>query len=946
MYDKFQVGDYVHMNRGTSGHEGETSEDGYTNDQNDHIGFIIGKDTDGTPLVWHGSGSGDAFVQRIDGEMVLDDYSSDWNEETSESKKHDTIFKYKITSVVRNKNLIDNPDLAAAKLGESGYYEGFNEENKLISTKNATLKQKDMAEVVNSNVEKLQDLGFKQDDITYIGQLLVGGIMGMETTGGESNWAPMKEGIAITTKDWFGIDPSAINIKYEGDALAGDAGLMDYLSGKIQIDWDKLNNSDPEASRGIYQMKPETNFKDADGNANINEQMLNKLGYSFDDLKGGNPYQLNKGSQNSRDSARTAGGMIMLLNYYDNLKKDEEFNEETNMYKGKIPASYILAKSWQMGPGWYKNPDYKEILENLDVDYSRNALDKAINAISVGDAGKDMAQEAADAKALKEKFAAENAERERIAYYNSPAGKEEAAKKEAYHKAMAEYEKKLNPRSIYYEQPAESTGGLNSGSAMPVVNNPYNEYGGDIKTYPHGGNHVEGGLNPTTWKGPVRSANVEGGKNPTVWKGGLRTYKDNPEYFDNKAVYHDNPEYNEQIRQRVYNGTHGYNPTTGELVKLKPEQQAKVDPQVKKWATQSKEELQQEREIQAAHQESLTQLDRQGKVAVQVPKEAAWNPLDPSQAGKTLYMSQEEADAFNKKMIRYNMSEVQDHPLWTLPGMVATGAFGPSMTRAGLTKAATNYIAKPYSKIFSSSKGVQKVLNPVINKYTQNSPKINKALNAVTKNVTIDNFSMAKATAGVPFFYNQYQRNPTWQNAGLTGLAATGFLPGLKYAKNLIGKGGRYSKNVVGANSTALVKYQPPNVNLTHNPARSAQLNNTAYTINRGGRQVGELSGNIGKTGSFETQFVDILPQFQKQGFGKAAYRELNKGVPGGVFSTGNFVGNNVKPGHNLWESMVKSGEAQRTGSGYSMLPFTSRQYGGATNNKKGGTPIYESLFR
>lgn len=49
---------------------------------------------------------------------------------------------------------------------------------------------------------------------------------------------------------------------------------------------------------------------------------------------------------------------------------------------------------------------------------------------------------------------------------------------------------------------------------------------------------------------------------------GVLTYQSNPEYFDNKAVYHDNAKYNDLIRSRVYAGTHGYNPQTGELVKL------------------------------------------------------------------------------------------------------------------------------------------------------------------------------------------------------------------------------------------------------------------------------------------------------------------------------------------------------------------------------------------
>jgi hypothetical protein len=51
-------------------------------------------------------------------------------------------------------------------------------------------------------------------------------------------------------------------------------------------------------------------------------------------------------------------------------------------------------------------------------------------------------------------------------------------------------------------------------------------------------------------------------------KGEVLTYQDNPEYFDNKAVLGDNIRYSDLVKKRVYAGTHGYNPTTGEMVKL------------------------------------------------------------------------------------------------------------------------------------------------------------------------------------------------------------------------------------------------------------------------------------------------------------------------------------------------------------------------------------------
>ena len=66
--------------------------------------------------------------------------------------------------------------------------------------------------------------------------------------------------------------------------------------------------------------------------------------------------------------------------------------------------------------------------------------------------------------------------------------------------------------------------------------------------------------------------------------GKVFTYATNPEYFDNRAVYSDDPRYNDLIRKMVYAGTHGFNPETGELVKLN--QPVAVPADIQKLASQ------------------------------------------------------------------------------------------------------------------------------------------------------------------------------------------------------------------------------------------------------------------------------------------------------------------------------------------------------------------------
>ena len=69
VYSKLQVGDYVQLNRtdtASSGKFAAQTKDGLQNEQIEHLGFVVGKDKDGTPLIWHGSETGKAFVKRID----------------------------------------------------------------------------------------------------------------------------------------------------------------------------------------------------------------------------------------------------------------------------------------------------------------------------------------------------------------------------------------------------------------------------------------------------------------------------------------------------------------------------------------------------------------------------------------------------------------------------------------------------------------------------------------------------------------------------------------------------------------------------------------------------------------------------------------------------------------------------------------------------------------
>ena len=862
MYEMFQVGDYVHMNRGWSDHHDETNKDGYKNSLDEHLGFIIGKDTDGTPLIWHGSASGKAFIQRMDQQMILSDYVSD---------EPDTGLKYKISSIVRNKALIDNVEMK--KLADTAYYKKFNPNNKLVPTENATDKQKSMAEVANSYIEPLKDMGYDQDDVTYIGQLLVGGIMGMETKGGTSSWAPIKEKIAVASKNWLGVDPTAISFD-EQDIGFGleDGKLKDY---QVNVDWKKLFNSNPEASRGDYQLKPGTNFKNKDGSANELEMQLNKLGYAFEDLtnKDTKRYTDEDGvSRYTEDrnatsrSAQTAGGMLMLLKYYDELKKDPKFNVETNMYDNKIPASYILSKSWQMGPGWYKKENFKNIINEVDIDYSRNALDKAINAIYVTDSEKSIAQEAAAAKAAMKKKKDDEYRAANIAYNQSAEGQAKIAEEARLAKIEKEYSKYNSPQSKFYNRPAESTRMNINNQPMPDRLPPLFGQGGMAK-YPHGGEHGRPGIRT--------NADIEALANQGV-VGDIPMYADeqgNARVAPRGGVYSAGRKKG-QLRKGVYNQPVDYEQLywdKEEGVKNQFLAPADASAKVPNWVP--KGGLSREQSQGMSNLISGYKNDQGIRDAIDRKNFSSNGELTREQAYKLLKKDPSLYKSANDKMIagydKVTQSEdrgwknrlahnIIDKPLNTGVALVDdlySGVVQPVLNSArsiyndpgqlgyipdafkaagqtfmpetfgetsydpeywanaqkgviaaenltntlpigyGVGKAASRL----YKPIMKSSRGFQRVANPVINRTTRNSPKINTRLKNIAEKTTFDNLAVGKASVMVPYFGNEYRKNPTWQNAAAVGIGSTGFIPVIKpalnYSKGLINK---FSKHQQG----------------------------------------------------------------------------------------------------------------------------------------------------
>jgi hypothetical protein len=346
VYGLLQVGDYVHLDRRdtpfvSADYASRTTDaagNKWENEKVEHVGIIIGKDFDGTPLVWHSSDTGKAYIKRVDEPITLDD--------------HKFLGAYQIASIARAGAMKDKYQNEVA---QNPYFMLADKTNTLKPlTDDLNSHQQGAINAINDNMNDFVKAGYNQDDVNKVGQVLLG-VMGQESSGGQSTDATLgflpskvsaKTAAATVTKEWLGIE--------KGFPLIGP-----YVGKKFKGD---------EASEGLYQIKVDYNFSD--------ENLRNKLkavGLNVEDVM-------------DNEENQTKAASIIMLDNYDKLKKDPNYNKETDTWSitgddGKVwsyPAEYILAGAWSAGSGWQKREKYRKMLTSTEGrDYSINALKKA-----------------------------------------------------------------------------------------------------------------------------------------------------------------------------------------------------------------------------------------------------------------------------------------------------------------------------------------------------------------------------------------------------------------------------------------------------------------------------------------------------------------------------------------------------------------------------------------
>lgn len=382
VYGLLQVGDYVHLDRrdtDSSRRYAKKTEDKagnkWENEKIEHMGLIIGKDTDGTPLIWHASETGKAYIKRVDEPITLDD--------------HKGLGAYRIASIARSGKMTDEYQKAVAqnpyfsedwkspyeKPGEvvEDVVKPFDSENMLTPLEGANDYEKARINEINNHVETFMRAGYPQDDVNKAAQIVIGGILEREAKRGSSATLGGSEGIPIPgTSIRIPLTGTVENPvragsnygkKYEGQtALEFKENLADVAKA--------VGLKRSEVSRGIYQMKPEMNFGEL-------EKELNEIGLSKDQIF-------------DNEENQTKAATLLMLKRYKALKADPDYYKETDEVKIKgedgqewfYPASYILAGGWSAGPNWWKKDSYRKILtSDKGRDYSNLAMRNMANVI-------------------------------------------------------------------------------------------------------------------------------------------------------------------------------------------------------------------------------------------------------------------------------------------------------------------------------------------------------------------------------------------------------------------------------------------------------------------------------------------------------------------------------------------------------------------------------------
>tara|TARA_R110000796_G_scaffold185_7_gene754 strand:+ start:7836 stop:13556 length:5721 start_codon:yes stop_codon:yes gene_type:complete len=274
----------------------------------------------------------------------------------------------------------------------------------------------------------------------------------------------------------------------------------------------------------------------------------------------------------------------------------------------------------------------------------------------------------------------------------------------------------------------------------------------------------------------------------------LLTYKNNSDWFDSRAVYHDIPAYDNMIRQRIYSGNYGYDPSNQSIHPLAPKDRVVVSDEVNNIRAKEKKTIAQRDRVKAMSPEdqeayrieTLTRAEFDaGRYPMTIDEIGSRsNPLLREQdktgsrrwegkEGQTIWLTEEEEAAYYKDYVAKSNVAMGENPLFYAPGLITAGFALPALGEAAFAAAA------PY---FSAPATVAGTAIP----------------GATIGNAITAGFAGHGLTHVGPDAV-EFAKNPSWINAGnlgmdaleiapVVGSAYRGGIEGYNATKNLIGK--------------------------------------------------------------------------------------------------------------------------------------------------------------
>jgi hypothetical protein len=291
VYGNLRVGDFVSLDRPGDRHAKDVSKvEGYTlddNEQTEHLGYVVGFNDDGVPLIKHGH----------EGNLLMD--AKSYVQPITELSLPDIGYDYKVKSIYRAKPLVENDDREL----RSSYYKNISPSIPLsfYDEQDATVDKRKFINAYNKNSDKFQtETGLTPEEVAAIGNIGYG-IFGNESRFNKSAKRPIKQ---LAAEALY-----ALGLRKTPPSL-----------GPTQLKYEQLNNSKNETRKG---------------------RLLRNLGVEKEDLD-------NVFAPTNYDAV-TKATFAPLAENYKNLKTNPKFgyNPENNTVLGNVPIGLALAKSWQ-----------------------------------------------------------------------------------------------------------------------------------------------------------------------------------------------------------------------------------------------------------------------------------------------------------------------------------------------------------------------------------------------------------------------------------------------------------------------------------------------------------------------------------------------------------------------------------------------------------------------